>query len=130
MPFGDYGHFQRFHTSRNANVNQLAADTSQTLITVRSAGHQLWIQKITYVPDVVAAQAITIKDTTGTPVLVGLIPASQATPYVIDFGPEGVPLAIGKNLVTANTAGPAGQFHVEAYEKIGTTTGLAIATTN
>jgi hypothetical protein len=48
----------------------------------------LYIQKLTYVPTTVAAQAITLQDTS-TGNKYGLIPASQATPYVLDFGEIG-----------------------------------------
>lgn len=108
----------RLGIPQNADVELLAADASKTLVTVRNANYKLFIQRITYVPTTVAAQAITVKDSAGTPVLVALIPASQATPYVADFGPEGLPLTEGKNLTCANTAGPGGRFKIECYAKL------------
>lgn len=112
---------------QNADVELLAADTAKTLVTVRSANYTLYIQRITYVPTTVAAQAITVKDSAGTPVLVALIPASQATPYVADFGAEGLPLTAAKNLTCANTAGPGGRFKIECYAKLSAVIGEQVA---
>jgi hypothetical protein len=102
----------------NASVELATTDATKTLCTVRNANYTLRIQRLTYVPTTVAAQAITVKDSAGTPVLVALIPASQAVPYTVDFGPEGLPLSEGKNLTCSNTAGPGGRFRVEAYSKL------------
>lgn len=116
---GDYTQYQKWNTSKTADLSLLAAAAGQAgVITVKDANHQLFIQKISYVPTVVAAQAVTFKDTAGTPVVIGLVPASQATPLVLDFGPKGYPLTAGKNLDIANTAGPGAIIHIEAYEKI------------
>lgn len=103
---------------QNADVELATTDATKTLVTVRNANYTLMIQRITYVPTTVAAQAITVKDSAGTPVLVGLIPASQALPYVADFGPQGLPLTAGKNLTCSNTAGPGGRFKIECYAKL------------
>jgi hypothetical protein len=103
---------------QNADAELLAAEDAKTLVTVRNANYTLFIQRITYTPTTVAAQAITVKDSAGTPVAVALIPASQATPYVADFGPEGLPLTAGKNLTCSNTAGPGGRFKIECYAKL------------
>jgi hypothetical protein len=103
---------------QNADVELLTSDATKTLVTVRNTNYQLFIQRITYVPTTAAAQAITVKDSAGTPVLVALIPASQAVPYVADFGPEGLPLTAAKNLICSNTAGPGGRFKIECYAKL------------
>lgn len=103
---------------QNADVELATTDSTKTLVTVRNSNYTLYVQRITYVPTTVAAQAITVKDSAGTPVLQALIPASQALPYVADFGPEGHPLTAGKNLTCSNTAGPGGQFKIECYAKL------------
>ena len=120
----DYGYLRqrRFFEDRSKDSFLAAADSGKTdIATVRSANHQLYIQKIVYVPSTVAAQTITFQDDNGTPLVIGLVPASQATPYTIDFGPEGRALTLGKNLDATGTAGPAGTIHVEAYNKLGAT---------
>src|SRR5512146_2292090 len=103
---------------QNADVELLTSDATKTLVTVRNSNYTLYVQRITYVPTTVAADAITVKDSAGTPVLVALIPASQALPYVANFGPEGLPLTEAKNLTCSNTAGPGGRFKIECYAKL------------
>lgn len=116
---GDYSQYQKWNTSRTTDVLLLATDAGKdNVIVVRSANHQLFIQKVVYTVKTAAAQAILIQDDAGTPVVIGTVPASQATPITFDFGPKGIPLTAGKNLDLSNTAGPAGEFHIEAYEKI------------
>lgn len=122
MSYGDYGFFQRFNTSKNTDFVLAAAAAGQAgVITVKSTGHQLFVQKITVDVVTAAAQAVQIRDSAGTPVVIATIPASQSTPLVIDFGPQGRALTVGKNLDISNTAGPALDFHFEAYEKLGST---------
>lgn len=102
----------------HADATMVAADTTKDLIAART-NYTIYVQRVTYVPTTVAAQAITVKDNAGTPVPVALIPASQATPYVADFGPEGLPLTAGVKLfATPAAAGPAGRFKVEGYYKL------------
>jgi hypothetical protein len=114
-----YMTFQKNNPSKTTDVNLATGDTNKAdVIAVKSANHQLWIQKIVYNPITVAAQAVTFQDDAGTPVKIGTIPASQSTPLTLDFGPKGVALTAGKNLDISNTAGPAAQIHIEAYEKI------------
>jgi hypothetical protein len=118
--FGDYGHFQALYTSKNTNVVLAATDGGKdNIIVPKSANHQLWIQKISYNPITAAAQAVTFQDDNGTPLKIATVPASQTLPIVFDFGPEGVPLTVGKNLDISNTAGPAAEIHIEAYERLG-----------
>lgn len=110
---------QKWNPSKTVDITLAAGDTGKNdVLAVKSANHQLWVQKITYNPVTVAAQAVTFQDDAGTPVKIGVIPASQATPITLDFGPKGVALTAGKNLDISNTAGPAAQIHIEAYEKI------------
>ena len=119
MSFGDYSHYKRWYTDKTSDTTYAASDTSKTLITVKDANHQVYVQKIFISVITSAAQVVTIKDN-GVPLIIAEVPASQAvgpmTPF--DFGPAGVPLAAGKNLVATSSAGPALQIHVEAYERI------------
>lgn len=110
----------------NASATLGTSDATLDLVAVRT-NYTIYVQRITYVPTTVNAQAITVKDNTGTPILVALIPASQATPYVADFGPEGLPLGAGVKLFATCTAGPGGRFKVEAYYKLSTVQGMHTA---
>lgn len=115
---GDYVHYRQMYADKCADADLLAADTAKTLVVPKTAKYVLYIQKITYTPGTAAAQAITFRDTTGTPIVLAVVPASQTLPWQADYGPKGKPLAAGKSLVSANTAGPAGSIHVEAYERM------------
>lgn len=118
MAHGDYTQYKAWHRDKTTDVDLAATDGGKdNVIAVRSANQQLFIQKIAYNPITVAAQAVTFQDDAGTPVKIAVVPASQATPLVFDFGPKGRPLTAGKNLDIANTAGPAAAIHIEAYER-------------
>lgn len=102
----------------NVDVAMVAADTAKDLVPVRT-NYQFFIQRLTYVPTTVAAQAITVRSKTTTTAHYALIPASQATPYVMDFGPEGLAVTAGEVLeAVPAAAGPAGRFSVEGYYKL------------
>ena len=129
MPFGDYGHYRLFGTDKTTDVVLAVGDAGKdNVITPKSANHQLFIQKITASIVTAAAQAITIRDDAGTPVVIDVIPASQATSIILDYGPKGRALTVGKNLDIVNTAGPAFDFHIEAYEKLRGDVGVALGT--
>lgn len=95
-----------------------AAATALDVVAART-NYTFYLQRLTYVPTVVAAQAITIRAKTTTTALYALIPASQATPYTFDFGPEGLALTAGEaHEAIPASAGPAGRFRVEGYYKL------------
>lgn len=111
----------------NADAELLTNATSLDLVALRT-NYTLYVQRVTYTPTTVAGLAVTVKDNNGTPVLVALIPASQALPYVADFGPEGLPITAGVKLFATCTAGPGGRFKVEGYYKL--TSVIAYTATN
>lgn len=117
--YGDYTSYQKWNSNKTTDVTLLAADSNKdNCIAVKSANHQLFIQKIYYNVVTAAAQTVTFRDDAGTPIVIGVIPASVTTSILFDYGPRGYPLTAGKNLDIINTAGPAGQIHIEAYEKV------------
>lgn len=116
---GDYAQYRRWYTDKTTDTDLAATDAGKAgVITPRSANHQLFIQKITYSPITAAAQAVTVQDTNGTPVKIGVVPASQSLPLTLDYGPRGRALTAGKNLDIVNVAGPAAAIHIEAYERL------------
>lgn len=118
--YGDYSQYQKWNASKTTDFFLAAAAAGQAaVIAPKSANHQLFIQKIVFNVSTAAAQSIIFRDSNGTPLVIGTVPASQSTPLTMDFGPKGVALTTGKNLDISNTAGPAGMIHIEAYEKIG-----------
>lgn len=116
MP-GDYQFWRRQNHDKTTDA-ALAAATSNIdgVIAVKNLNYTLFIQKISYNVVTSAAQSVSFEDS-GTPLKIATVPASQTTPIVFDFGPKGVALAQGKNLNIKNTAGPAAEIHIEAYEK-------------
>lgn len=108
------------HSDVSAQAIYAASDSTKTLI-AGVANMTIYVQRLVYVPFTVAAQAITVKDSTGTPVIIALIPASQSTPYEINYAVDpserGFGLTEGKDLLVTSTAGPAGSFVVTAYLK-------------
>jgi hypothetical protein len=134
---GDYLHWQMQFARRNTDVNILAATDDSTLIAVRSANHQLYIQRIVVSVTTYSAKTWLIKDNASTPVPIAFfsIPAaaaalpSESGTIVFDFGPNGAALTLGKDLtLDVSAAGAAGFIHIDAYEKLGTT--VAVASTN
>lgn len=117
---GDYLFYKNTYSDKTTDFVLAAAAAGQdNVIAVKSASHQLFIQKISYSVVTAAALAVTFRDDAGTPVNIAVVPASQATSIVYDFGPKGRALTVGKNLDISNTAGPAADIHIEAYEKLG-----------
>ena len=125
---GDYRHFTNTYSDKTTDLNVLAATDDTTLITAKSASHQIWVQKISVNISTYSAKTWQFEDSASTPVPVAnlSIPAaavalnSESSTIVYDFGPKGFPLTVGKNLVlNVSAAGAAGQVHVEAYEKLG-----------
>lgn len=111
----------------NAQALLAAADTAKDLVPART-NYTFYVQKLVYVPTVVAAQAITVRSKTTTTALYALIPASQATPYEMDFGPEGLPVTAGEILeAVPAAAGPSGRFQVEGYYKLTSVIGIHAA---
>lgn len=107
----------------NTSVAMVAADTAKDLVAAKT-NYTFHIQKLTYVPTTVAAQSIAVRSKTTTTDRYALIPASQATPYVADFGPEGLAMTAGETLeAVPAAAGPAGQFRVEGYYKLSSVIG-------
>lgn len=137
---GDYLHWQFQHTRKIVDRNIAAADTSTEhadIITPKSANHRIYVQRIVFAPTTYSAKTFTFQDDAGTPVPIAhmSIPAAAPTTggdtcmFVIDFGPTGTPLTLGKNLdISISGAGAAGRLHIEAYEKL--EGAVAAATTN
>lgn len=117
--YGDYSQYQKWNARKTTDFTLGTGAAGQAgVIAPKSANHQLYIQKISVNIVTSAAQAIIFRDSNGTPLVCCTVPASQTTPLVFDFGPQGMALTIGKNLDISNTAGPAAQIHIEAYERI------------
>jgi hypothetical protein len=127
MSQGDYNFYQRRYSSKNTKLNVLAATDDTTLITPKSANHQIYVQRIVIEITTYSAKTWTFEDSAGTPVPIKHISigaaavalVSESSNMVADFGPEGIALTLGKNLVlNMSAAGAAGVVSVEAYERL------------
>lgn len=135
---GDTLHWQFQHRRKIADKILLTSTDDQTdVLTVKSANHRIYIQKISISITTYSSVTWTLRDDADTPVPIAIlsIPATQATTFgdqgtvVWDFGPTGVPLTLGKNLdLELSATGAAGVVHVEGYEV--TVGPVAAATTN
>lgn len=135
---GDYEKFIHTNSDKSMDLTVLAATDDTTLITPKSANHQIWVQRIVVTISTYSAKTWLFKDSAGTPVELDLISipaaavalASESNAFaVLDYGPKGTPLTLGKNLLLdVSAAGAAGRVHVDAYEKL--VGPVAMATTN
>ncbi len=125
---GDYARYQKLYSSKSMTLQVLTTTDDTTLITSRSANHEIWIQRIVVSITTYAAKTWTFQDSTATPIKIAhiSIPAaavalpSESNAMVHDFGPEGVRLPLGKNFVLdVSATGAAGTVHIDAYERLG-----------
>lgn len=123
-------------------ADALITAADQTTIaakTVRSANHQLFVQKIflSITTHANAKVALTVQSSNATPVPIFSrtdLTAAAGVPDVIevDFGPEGLAMIKGESvnwLWSTGGSGPVGKAHMEGYEKL-VGTAIAPATTN
>lgn len=110
---------------KSTQLQVLAATDDTTIITPKSANHQIFVQRITVGITTYSAKTWTFQDSAGTPVPIyhiSIPAAAVATPsesngMVIDFGSRGFGLTVGKTLdLNVSAAGAAGVVTVEAYE--------------
>jgi hypothetical protein len=127
---GDYLHPQYQHTRKVTDVFVLAATdytTPAAVVSVKSANHRLYVQKISINVTTYGSDTWTFQDSAGTPVPIAHISipaavvalASESGSIIFDYGPTGIALTLGKNLnMTMSGTGSAGAIHIEAYERL------------
>lgn len=136
-----YGRYRKQNTAWSANATITSVDQTATAAkTVRSANHQLYIQKITLSITTHANSkvALTVQSSNGTPVVVAShtdLTAAAGVPdtLVWDFGAEGIPIAIGESinwLWSTGGTGPTGRAHMEGYEKLAAVINTGTANTS
>lgn len=131
----DLRDLQQFHQLVVADVDFPAStdsDPDTTLITVRSANHQIYVQRIVLSIITHSAQTISFEDSSGVIIAAHTDAAAGAgVPSVVhwEFGAVGTPLTIGTNLeASVGAAGIAARIHVEGYQRLGAA--VAAASTN
>lgn len=116
-----YEHRRNFFGSASVDVDVAAGDGSKdNIIVVKGALYTIFVQRIAISVVVDAAQSLIFQDD-GVPLIIAKTKASPGLGPLgpIDFGPEGTPLAQGKNLdIATSAAGIGARVHVEAYQKL------------
>lgn len=136
MAFGDYLQYQRENHALSAYANITATEqTATAALTVKSANHQIWVQRITLsiTTHANAKVALTVQSSNGTPKVIASrtdLTAAAGVPDVIvwDFGPKGVPIAVGESvnwLWSTGGSGPVGVAVIEGYQKLGQTAAIS-----
>jgi len=115
-----YGKMRMFYQGVVADVDVATADTSKTAIIALVANQTIYIQRIEVAIITPAAQSLIFQDNAGTPVIIAKTAVSAPIgPILFDFGPDGTPLTVGKQLdIATSGAGVAARVHVEGYRKL------------
>jgi hypothetical protein len=138
MP-GDYQYYKNVYPSWRAQaLITAAAQAAVAAKTVKSANHQLFVQRITLsiTTHANAKVALTVQSSNVTPVPIASrtdLTAAAGVPDVLvwDFGPEGVAMIKGESvhwLWSTGSSGPTGCATMEGYEKL--VGPVALASTN
>lgn len=115
-----YNKLRTVYQNVSGQLNVLAATTTSTLQTGK-ANYTIYLQKVhVEVTAGSAAKTWTFQDSAGTPILlVPSLDASAIAHFDFDFGPRGIPLTEGKDLVLSiSAAGAGGWVSWEAYSKL------------
>ena len=118
MP-GDYNWYNRTYQDVSMELVLAAADGDATLITGK-ANYSIFVQRIMVYITTSAAQSLAFEDSATTPYKIWQVTATPVdeTLYSADWGPEGIPLTVGKDfLLNVSAAGVAGTIKVYAYLK-------------
>ncbi len=127
---GDYLQYKGKFTNKTVDIDMPTGtpSTFPNAIAVKSASHQLFIQKITLsITTHVAGDVYTFDDDGSGGIIAHVLDEAEGAgvPDVItwDFGPEGMALTVGANLDASHTSTGVARVHIEAYEKLGATIG-------
>lgn len=123
-----YRRYTSFYQDVSGSFRVLAADGGpDTLVTVRNANYTLNLQKVHIEVTTTGAFTWTFQDSAGTPVpLVPSISTAAIAHFDFDFGPKGIPLTLGKNLVLSiSGAGAVGWVAWEGYSQLANATAVA-----
>ena len=124
----EYLHLQHQHHKASTFKYLTGAEVLTTaLVTVKNSAHRIYVQKITLsiTTHANAKVALTIQSSNATPVVIASrtdLTAAAGVPDEItwDFGPTGIPVALGESLhylAATGGSGPVGCFTVESYQK-------------
>lgn len=121
-----YRRKRTFYQDISGSLLVAAAATTSTLVTVRNGNNTLYVQRVHIEVTTTGAFTWSFQDSAGTPIpIVPSVSTAAVAHFDFDFGPEGVPCTVGKNLVLSiSAAGAAGWVTWEGYSKL-TASGVA-----
>lgn len=136
----EYGRLRHENSALDAYANITAtAQAATAAFTAKSALHQIFVQRISLSITTHAngKVALTVQTSNGTPKVIFSrtdLTAAAGVPDVIeiDFGPRGVPIAVGENvnwLWSTGDSGPVGVATMVGYQKLTGPAGIAQAPT-
>lgn len=114
-----YRRLRTFYQDVSGSFNVLAVSTTTTLQTGKT-NDTIFLQKAHFeITTTSATKTWTLQDSAGSPIiLIPPVDASAVAHFDFDFGPNGIPLTVGKDLVLAiSAAGAGGWVTWEAYSK-------------
>lgn len=124
---GDYTKFQRHYQTLTTDVYITALTPSPTtVLTVRNANYQIYIQKAELTVTTFVASVQTLVGVTSGKVyarfdIPATAPANGTEYYLIDYGPTGAAVNVGESVqLVSSQSGPVAVLHIEAYQKAGT----------
>ena len=122
--------YARYLTSFQDVSGNLAGGSSDvTLVTVRNAVHSIFLQKVhVQVTGASAGKTWQLKDSGGQELTGPFDVSTDGSHWDMDFGPEGVQLTEGTNLVLdVSAAGATGIVTWQAYQRLSSTVAVASA---
>lgn len=118
----DYGDYRSFYQDVSNSLNITTATGNTTLVTVRNTAHTIFLQKVhVQITGASAGKTWQLTDSASTPVqLTGPFSAdTDGSHFDMDFGPKGVPLTQGTNLLLdMSGTGAAGKVTWGAYSRL------------
>lgn len=117
----DYALYRRSGRAFATSQDFTTATDDTTLVTAKSTSYYVYIQSITCTIKTDAAQSITFEDSASSPRYVQKVTTSPGadTTWKWDFGPRGIQLTQGKNLVmNVSATGLAGHVEVVGYQSL------------
>lgn len=120
--YGDYSKNRQFYQDVSDDLTVTTATDNTTLVTARNAFHTIFLQKVhVAITGASAGKTWQLTDSAATPVqLTGPFATdTDGSHFDRDFGPNGIPLTEGANLVLdISGTGASGFVSWEAYTKL------------
>ena len=114
-----YQKYLTFYQDVSGNSTAVGS-ADATLVTVRNISHSLFLQRAhVQVTSASAGKTWQLKDSAGLELTGPFDASTDGAHYDMDFGPEGIQLTEGANLVfDVSAAGATGNISWEAYQKL------------